>query len=114
MLNLAIAQRHPVSQCTIDATKPRGATTAPWGFPEWFIIAQTAIPALLYLPGTNDYRVPIRIAPFAISLLGLLALPNKFSQLTTVHPARPWLLCALAYVALMVFHPTTNTYVAGL
>src|SRR5262245_56312529 len=85
----------------------------PWGFPEWFLIAQMALPALLYLPGSNAYRVPIRIAPFAISLLGLLALPTKFSQLTTVHPARRWLLCALAYLAVMVFHPTTNTLLAG-
>src|SRR5262245_65431412 len=85
----------------------------PWGLPEWFLIAQMALPALLYLPGTNAFRVPIRIAPFAISLLGFLALPTKSSQLTAAHPARRWLLCVLACLALMVFHPTTNSYLAG-
>ena len=48
------------------------AAVGPWGFLEWFIISQVALPALLYLPGTQGLRVPIRIAPFAISLAALV------------------------------------------
>ena len=44
------------------------AQKVPWGFPEYFIISQTALPALLYLPGTQGIRLPIRFAAFAISL----------------------------------------------
>ena len=33
----------------------------PWGFPELFVISQTALPALLYLPGTQAFRLPIRV-----------------------------------------------------
>ena len=44
---------------------------APWGFPEVFVISQTALPALLYLPGTQPFRLPIRISAFAISLAAL-------------------------------------------
>ena len=40
----------------------------PWGFPELFVISQTALPALLYLPGTQAFRLPIRFSAFAISL----------------------------------------------
>ena len=40
----------------------------PWGFAEVFIISQTALPALLYLPGTQAFRLPIRFSAFAISL----------------------------------------------
>jgi len=43
-----------------------------WGFPEWFIVSQIALPSLLFLPGAQAFRVPIRIAPFAISLAALL------------------------------------------
>ena len=66
----------------------RAEAARPWGFPEWFIISQTVIPALLYLPGSNAFRLPIRIAPFAISLLGFLYLPVKSAQATPAHPAR--------------------------
>ncbi len=32
----------------------------PWGLPEWSAIAQVAGPGLLYLPGTQVFRVPLR------------------------------------------------------
>ena len=40
----------------------------PWGFAEVFVISQTALPALLYLPGSQAFRLPIRFSAFAISL----------------------------------------------
>ena len=40
----------------------------PWGFAEVFIVSQTALPALLYLPGSQAFRLPIRFSAFAISL----------------------------------------------
>ena len=42
--------------------------TTKWGFPEYFIISQTALPALLFLPGTQAFRMPIRVASFGISV----------------------------------------------
>jgi len=39
-----------------------------WGFAEWFAISQTALPAILILPGTQSFRLPIRTSAFAISL----------------------------------------------
>jgi hypothetical protein len=113
MLNTVLAPASASSNKPVRASIGKAATATPWGFAEWFLIAQLALPALLYLPGTNAYRVPIRIAPFAISLLGFLTLRAKPSQLNSVHPARGWLLCALACLALMVIHPTTNSYLAG-
>jgi hypothetical protein len=89
-------------------------TDAPaWGFPEWFIISQMVIPALLYLPGSNAYRLPIRVAPFAISLLGFLYLPVKSANPVKAHPARRWLIAAMAYLGAMMFHPNTNSFLSG-
>ena len=34
----------------------------PNGLAEWFVVAQTLIPALLYVPGAQSFRLPIRIA----------------------------------------------------
>jgi hypothetical protein len=108
---LAPSQRPIVRSEIILPSQARG--TIPWGFPEWFIISQTVIPALLYLPGSNAFRLPIRIAPFALSLLGFLYLPVKSANATTPHPARRWLLWAIAYLVAMIFHPTTNSYLSG-
>ena len=113
MLSTVLTPANTSSCNPVRVSIGKVTTAPPWGFPEWFLIAQMALPALLYLPGTNAFRVPIRIAPFAISLLGFLALPTKSSPLTAAHPARRWLLCVLACLALMVFHPTTNSYLAG-
>ena len=81
-----------------------------WGFAEWFVVGQTVLPAILFLPGTQSLRVPIRILPFAISLLALVVVRRRKPG----HPAEPWLLGCVLWLLLMVFHPTTNTIIAGI
>ncbi|HKR00433.1 MAG TPA: hypothetical protein VJT09_07155, partial [Pyrinomonadaceae bacterium] len=88
--------------------------TSRWGFPEWFIVSQTFIPALLFIPGSQVVRLPLRVAPFAISLLALAWRMMNGVKEERPHPARPWLLLAVAYLVLMIFHPTTNTTLAGI
>lgn len=96
------------------AREPRGAarpTTPSWGFPEWFLLAQLILPALLFLPGTQSVRVPIRIAPFALCLLPLcFAKPRRLPK----HPAAASLVVAVAYLSLMILHPNTNSILAGI
>ena len=87
-----------------------------WGFAEFFVISQTALPALLYLPGTQAFRLPIRISSFAISLLALAWWGVRGSDESAErrrHPAVPWMFAVLATIALMVFHPLTNSFRAG-
>jgi hypothetical protein len=84
-----------------------------WGFAEWFVIAQTVLPALLYLPGTQPLRVPIRVGFYGLSLVALLwclLLPRASVR---PHPARPWLVVVIVWLSVMIFHPTTNTLLAG-
>jgi len=85
----------------------------PWGVAEYFVIAQTAIPALLYLPGTQSVRFYLRVASFAVALvmLGRWAMARKGQ--TRPHPAQPTLLAVLALVALMIAHPMTSSTLAG-
>src|SRR5580765_5771752 len=40
----------------------------PSGFVEWFALGQTLLPALLFLPGSQVYRLPIRMGAYAVSL----------------------------------------------
>ena len=84
------------------------------GLAEWFAISQTAIPALLFLPGTQGIRLYVRIAAFATSL-GLLAWwVASARRRLPLHPAQPWVLGAIAYVALMVLHPSISSPLAGI
>lgn len=85
----------------------------PWGLPEWFLICQTALPALLFLPGTQGMRLPIRVTAYAISLVALIRWSCTPLREPTPSPARPWLGAALVYLGLMITHPTTNTMLAG-
>lgn len=97
------------------ATVPERADPRPskWGLPEWFAIAQVAGPALLYIPGTQAFRAPLRIGVFALSLMGLVwCLRN--SRVTRAHPAWTLLVIAAVYMAIMILHPATNTTMAGL
>jgi hypothetical protein len=93
--------------------RPQAGVSSDGWFLESFVAAQTVLPALLYLPGTQAFRVPIRIAPFAISLAALTWWWTRPSGVVPQHPSRPFLLAALAYLTVMVFHPTTNAVLAG-
>src|SRR3954468_15630773 len=85
-----------------------------WGFPEFFVISQTAIPALLYLPGTQPFRLYIRIASFVISFATLLWWAAASAKTSRPHRAQPWIFGAMSYVVLMLFHPFTASTFAGL
>jgi len=115
----AIAERQVAAQranAQHSETGAPGSEKVPrWDFPEWFIIAQTVLPALLLIPGIQIVRTPIRVAAYAMSLLGLAWWWNSpRAPRVGTHPAVLWLLIALVYLGCMMFHPETNSLFAGL
>ncbi len=86
---------------------------ARWGFPELFVISQTALPALLFLPGTQPFRLPIRVAAFAISLAAFAWWQIESSVRVPPSRSQSWLGGVMALLALMLFHPQTSTLVGG-
>jgi hypothetical protein len=81
---------------------------------EWFVIAQTAIPALLYLPGSQVIRLPVRIGSYGVALAGFGIWWAFYSRpRLSAHPARGWLMGVLGCLALMILHPLTNSPQAG-
>jgi hypothetical protein len=84
----------------------------PWGFAELFVISQTALPALLYLPQT--VRLSIRMSAFIISLAALgwwLMHPARHRQ---SHAAYGWVTGVFGLLVVMLFHPTTASLYGGL
>jgi hypothetical protein len=84
-----------------------------WGPAESFIIAQTALPALLFLPGTQPIRLYLRVASFILSAAILVVWATGTRPRRQAHPAEPWLIGATMYVAVMMLHPLTNSLMAG-
>jgi hypothetical protein len=85
----------------------------PWGVAEWFVIGQTALPALLYVPGTQPYRLYLRIASFAIALALLAWWAVSSTRHPRRHPAQPWIVASILYVGAMLLHPFTSSTLAG-
>jgi hypothetical protein len=104
-----IRDRPPVQVAAVA-----GRTRIPWGFAEIFVISQTALPALLYLPGTQPLRLSIRVAAFIISLaaLGWWLLHPAIRQ--PLHKANTWVSAIIILLGVMIFHPGTPSLYGGL
>jgi hypothetical protein len=86
----------------------------PWGFAEWFVISQSALPAILIFPGTQAMRLPIRMAAFLLPL-GAFVWWHLNSEIAT-RPSRvqSWVFAILFLLTVMLFHPSTPSFVGGL
>src|SRR6185369_13656456 len=85
----------------------------PSGFVEWFAIGQTLLPALLFLPGSQAYRLPIRTGAYAVSL-GAFAVwwfHRGGRGRGGKHPASTWMTFMLTWLGLMMLHPDTGALV---
>jgi hypothetical protein len=86
----------------------------PVGFLEWFVVAQTAIPALLFLPGSQALRLPIRVGAYAAALVGLSLWWMRGTPRRRAHPSERWLRLAAVWLAIMIAHPLTNSLSGGI
>ena len=102
--------------------RPRPAVAArtpvpkrlPWTWLERFLVAQSFIPALLFVPGISSGRVVIRMATFFLALgvwfavvqSGRAGPSSSFSPTT-------WLKLAVGWLILSIFHWNTTSIPAG-
>jgi hypothetical protein len=98
------------------AAAPAAATTgkAKWGFPEIFVISQTALPAMLYLPGNQGIRLSLRVSAFAISLVAFVWWQLQSESRAPAHRSYSWVAAVMALLAVMLFNPYTTSLVGGL
>jgi hypothetical protein len=89
------------------------AARIPWGFAEVFVISQTVLPALLYLPGSQAFRLPIRFSAFGISLLAFAWYQLAAPSLPRTR-MQPWVVALMTLLGLMVLHPQTVTLTAAM
>jgi hypothetical protein len=86
----------------------------PSGFAEWFALGLTFLPALLFLPGSQAYRLPLRIGAYAISLYAfILWWFDRAGRKEGKHPAERYLILVLLVLGLGLAHPLTSTLQSG-
>ena len=107
--------RHDVHTRLAARPQPELRTASiPWGFPEFFIISQTALPALLFLPGTQAFRLPIRTAAFAHQPGGVRVVADRIQRARCgIAKAHSWIAAVMALLAIMLFHPMTPSLGGG-
>jgi hypothetical protein len=95
-----------------DEEMEEGATRKlgwrPSGFVEWFAVGQTLLPALLFLPGSQAYRLPIRTGAYAVSLVAFVVWWfDRGGRQRGKHPATGWIMLTMLWLVLMLLHPDT-------
>lgn len=89
-----------------------GGDRTPWwrpsGFVEWFALGQTLLPALLFLPGSQPYRLPIRTGAYVVSLCAFaIWWFDRGGRGRGRHPAARWIGLTMVWLGLMLFHSGT-------
>jgi hypothetical protein len=75
-----------------------------------FVVTQFVCQVALLFEALGGLRVAFRTAAFAMSLAALAFVPGIARR----HPSQPFVWVALAIVTLELFHPSTNTPLAGI
>src|SRR5688500_12932516 len=83
-----------------------GAPNMAWGFLEWFVIVQVLWGVLLFVPGSQAYRVYIRGFPYIFSLVALIVCMRS-SGADSGAPGARWMLASLALLVANLTHTST-------
>ena len=99
---------------SVEPDPDRAAGWMPTGFIEWFAVGLTLLPALLFLPGSQGYRLPIRTGAYAVSMAAFVIWWfGRGGQRRATHPAGGWIGMTLLWIGLMVLHPLTSPMLVG-
>jgi hypothetical protein len=74
----------------------------------------TIFPAMMFIPALGPIRLVTRVGQYSMPLLAWLVLGMRGGRSMGILPSAAWLAGAIGYMCLMIFHPDTNTLVAGL
>lgn len=88
------------------AEEEAGAPHVAWGWLEFFVLVQVLWGVLLFLPGSQAYRIYIRGFPYVASLIALGACMRSTGADSGAPGAR-WILASLAIMAASLAHPAT-------
>jgi hypothetical protein len=87
----------------------------PLGWMEWVVIAQTVMPAMMYVPGLSMLRAVTRVIACVLPLVAWGAVLASGRRVAGRRPpAIGWLTFCSVWLLLSIAHPTTNSLLSGL
>lgn len=89
-----------------EAPEDAGVPRVAWGWLEYFVLAQVLWGVLLFVPGSQAYRIYIRAFPYVASLVALGVCVRSRGADSGVPGAR-WILASLGLMIFGLFHPST-------
>ena len=95
---------HPEAYEPVEEAAP--IPHAGWGWLEVFVLVQVLWGMLLFVPGSQAYRVYIRGFPFVASLVALVACVRS-SGADSGAPGGRWILASIALMVASLVHPAT-------
>jgi len=95
---------HPEAYEPVEEAAP--IPHAGWGWLEVFVLVQVLWGVLLFVPGSQAYRVYIRGFPFVASLVALVACVRS-SGADSGAPGGRWILASIALMVASLVHPAT-------
>jgi hypothetical protein len=98
-------EMHEVADESVSVPRQR------WGWLEWFVLVQVLWGVLLFMPGSQGYRVYIRGFPYVASLVALIACMRS-SGADSGSPGARWILASLALMTFSLTH-TSTWFVSG-
>lgn len=87
-----------------------------WGIPEWFIVSQAFMFAILFIPGVSMVRLLTKVVCFVTSLLAFYLVWRRggMRERTYSFKACGMIAVLLGLLSLMIVHPGTNSPISGL
>ena len=102
---------------SVAAGAPKGAPAKEpgWGWLEWFVLSQTFIPALLFVPGMSPIRTLTRVSAYGVATLAWITLvwAGRRPPGAEAFPARPWLVFCSVWLGLSILHPNSYSLLAA-
>lgn len=86
-----------------------------WGIPEWFVVSQALLLAMLFVPGLSSFRYYLKLASFATSLIAiwLVYRDGRIAKVRRGYRPIGWLKAMIVMLIVMIFHPGTISLMGG-
>jgi len=78
----------------------------PWGWLELFVLSQVFWGVLLFVPGSQAFRIYVRAFPYVVSLVALVSCARSSGTDTAVPGAR-WIIAAMLLLVANLVHDET-------
>jgi len=100
----------PTAIQPIEWTEEAPQAKQPWGWLEWFVVIQVFWGVLLFLPGSQAYRVYIRGFPYVVSLIALVGCMRAGST-DSLGPGARMVIGSMFLLVTSLIHP--NSWLAS-